>query len=591
MRTSATDGTDADRETEYAAVLRSMGGPSMTARHFIRVSAVLVALASLLIPVASGSAKTVVTALVDAPPAVEVRSLYTAEWGLPHPSGLAYFPEQRALLVTGTGDSGSSVLELTPLEEPIGNFLLPKISHPATMAFDVAGGRLAVLSDRNLIYVSASDLQQKLPQVHTFSVANLGLSNPQGATFDPATGALSILDANARTIVSVPMSGGLPGSPSRLILKQLAPVRLQGLAFNPADGLVYVAAPEQDLLYGLDGSGTIQKTYSLSSVEIEDLRAMVFAPSADPTDDPGTQHLFIADAGGSSSLGGVAEVSLDAPSVTAAAAAPQVQATIVQTIDMSRLNPPSPDPSGITYFPATDRLEISDSEVEEMSIFQGVNLYQLSRTGSLTDTGVTTAYSNEPTGLGFNPANQTLFVSDDNKRRVFLVQRGSDGRFGTADDRLVSSIDVTTFGLPVDAEGVEFETGTGHVFIVDGVGREVWRVNPGPNRIFGDQDDLVTHFDVGRYGARDPEGIGFDRARNTLLVLDNNTKSIYEVRKGGALVSIINVSAVTTRRMAGVTVAPGTNNPSVMNLWVVARGVDNNANPNENDGKLFELRR
>jgi hypothetical protein len=272
-------------------------------------------------------------------------------------------------------------------------------------------------------------------------------------------------------------------------------------------------------------------------------------------------------------------------------AAPRVQATIVQTIDMSQLNPPSPDPSGITYLPAKDRLVISDSEVDEMSIFRGVNLFQLSRNGSLTDTGVTTSYSNEPTGLGFNPANQTLFVSDDNKRRVFLIQRGPDGRFGTADDPRVGSIDVSTFGLPVDAEGVEFDTATGHVFIVDGVGREVWRVNPGQNRSFGNQDDVVTHFDVGRFGARNPEGIAYDRARNTLLVLDNNTKSIYEVRKSGALVSIIDVSAITARRMAGVTLAPGTDNPNAMNLWVVARGVDNNANPNENDGKLFELRR
>jgi hypothetical protein len=43
--------------------------------------------------------------------------------------------------------------------------------------------------------------------------------------------------------------------------------------------------------------------------------------------------------------------------------------------------------------------------------------------------------------------------------------------------------------------------------------------------------------------------------------------------------------------MAGVTLAPGTNNPNAMNLWVVVRGVDNNVNPNENDGKLIELRR
>ena len=35
----------------------------------------------------------------------------------------------------------------------------------------------------------------------------------------------------------------------------------------------------------------------------------------------------------------------------------------------------SPDPAGIAYLPAQDRLLISDSEVNEMPLFQGFNLY------------------------------------------------------------------------------------------------------------------------------------------------------------------------------------------------------------------------
>jgi hypothetical protein len=325
-------------------------------------------------------------------------------------------------------------------------------------------------------------------------------------------------------------------------------------------------------------------------------------PVVEAVDQGVVEQLFISDAPVSSTLADVSEVLLtDArtargsePITTAeVTTAATEEGTLVRIIHTSRFSPSSPDPAGITYFPATDRLVISDSEVDEMAIFRGVNLWQVTRTGTVTDTGATFPHppnAKEPTGLGFKPADGTLFVSDDNRRRVFLIRPGADGRYGTSDDRQVGSIDVTTFGLPVDAEGVEFDTRSGHVFIADGVGREVWRVNPGPNRTFGNADDVVTHFDVGRYGALDPEGIGHVAARSNLVILDDPSETVYEVTKSGGLVRTIDISGVPgVRRPAGITLAPGTNNPTRMNLWIVDRVVDNNANPNENDGRLYEI--
>src|SRR5688572_30838091 len=137
--------------------------------------------------------------------------------------------------------------------------------------------------------------------------------------------------------------------------------------------------------------------------------------------------------------------------------------TLVQTIQMSQLSPASPDSAGLAYMPGPDRLMVADSEVDEMPIFQGVNLYQVTRTGSLADTGVTTAFSNEPVGLGFNPATNTLFVSDDQKDRIFLNQSGPDGRHGTSDDTR-TSISTSAFGS-LDPEGIEYDTSSGHIFV------------------------------------------------------------------------------------------------------------------------------
>ncbi|MEN8158602.1 MAG: hypothetical protein ABFS41_00875 [Myxococcota bacterium] len=54
--------------------------------------------------------------------------------------------------------------------------------------------------------------------------------------------------------------------------------------------------------------------------------------------------------------------------------------TIVQTIDTSLWSPPAPDPAGITYRPGSGDLLTCDSEVEEMTIFAGVNLWTNKRT-------------------------------------------------------------------------------------------------------------------------------------------------------------------------------------------------------------------
>ncbi|HKO75156.1 MAG TPA: hypothetical protein VJU01_07565, partial [Gaiellaceae bacterium] len=85
----------------------------------------------------------------------------------------------------------------------------------------------------------------------------------------------------------------------------------------------------------------------------------------------------------------------------AAAAIPTVTASTVQIIPTWQFTPSAPDPAGIVYFSSSDRFLISDSEVDEMTIYQGKNLYSATRTGSGVGTGTTFAFSKEPTGLSF----------------------------------------------------------------------------------------------------------------------------------------------------------------------------------------------
>ena len=547
-----------------------------------RLAVVVAALCLLLVQFALGHVAPIGADAGAPPPAGELRelrSIPTGELGAARPTGLAA-GEDGSLFVAYRSGPRTGLLHLSAAEDRLATLELPGLTDPTTLAFDPAHHRLAAFDRGDVIAVADADLRATRPATQRID-ADLRVGGPGGATFDPATGAWFVLDGQTRTILRVPMVDGRPRSASRIALTALGGHDLRGLALNPRDGLLYVASPDAGLVYAVDLSGEVKATYSAASLDVRDLRAMVFAASGDPTDNPAAVDLYMADAGDATAGGRVVEATLTARS---AVAATTVTPTLVQTLHVSQLNPPSPDPAGITYMPATDRLQVSDSEVEEMPIFQGVNLFQVTRGGQLLDTGVTTAYSREPTGLGFNPADGTLFISDDNAKKVFAVRPGADGRYGTADDPR-TAIDTAAFGSQ-DAEGTEFDPATGHVLIADGLAREVYDVDP-VNGVFGDGDDVTTHFDLEQYGVLDPEGIGVDTARNSIVVVDRAGKKVFEVTRAGALVRVIDLAPIVTKNPAGITVAPGSGGG--MNYWIVDRGVDNGVDPNENDGKVYEV--
>jgi putative Ig domain-containing protein len=148
---------------------------------------------------------------------------------------------------------------------------------------------------------------------------------------------------------------------------------------------------------------------------------------------------------------------------------------------------------------------------------------------------------------------------------------------------------MSTMPFSDDDEDVAYDSTSGDVYIVDGVAREVFGIDPGPNGTFGDSDDVWSNYDVEQYGAIDPEGIGYDAANDSLLVVDQQSHAIYELTPTGALLRIFNLRSAPTLAASDVVVAPGSIRPERSNFWVVDRGVDNNQVPTENDGRIYEL--
>ena len=269
-----------------------------------------------------------------------------------------------------------------------------------------------------------------------------------------------------------------------------------------------------------------------------------------------------------------------------------ILADLVQTVELGRLAPPSPDASGITYDDERDKFIIVDSEVEEGRFYRGVNMWTLTRRGVIGATGSTLKYSREPSGVALDPRTRRLFVSDDNNDQVFEVRAGRDSRLGTNDD-VRSQTDVRIFG-DKDTEDIAFDTSTGDLLLIDAKRGRIHRLGSGPNRRFDGVpphgDDTSCSIDISGLGATDVEGISYDARRGTIFLVSHRTAYIYEVTSDGRLVSLIDISEVYPSKAAGLALAPASSGDGSRSIYIVDRGVDNNKDATARDGTLYEFR-
>ncbi len=431
-------------------------------------------------------------------------------------------------------------------------------------------------------------------QVVNLDAADFGVVSAQGMTFDATAGRLFFLDKAASRIVQVDReprqgsgNGTAPGvgRTTEITVQDDLLADLQGLAFNPSDGHLYVMDAKGRWLYKLSESGRIVTAFELSEVALQHPQELLFAPSGDLTDDPDRMSLYVADST-VDGHGKIVELAFAEP-VRRPVLNQPLDATLVRTINTSQFDPPSPDPSGLAYISDEIRLEISDAEVEEMPIFEGVNVFEIDLLGNLSGTFNATEFSDEPTGAAYKPDGKRIIFADDSKDEIYELGAGGDGQYGTADD-ILTSFDTRAFDSH-DPEGIAYEGTQNRVFVVDGVNAEVYEVTPGPNGVLDGVDDVVYQFDTEALGVLDPEGIEFNPDRGTLYLVGEPEDIVAEVTTSGELVSLIDIAEADPRSPSGLAYGRRSDNPDFMSLYVVDRRVDNDTDPKENDGQLYEF--
>jgi hypothetical protein len=271
--------------------------------------------------------------------------------------------------------------------------------------------------------------------------------------------------------------------------------------------------------------------------------------------------------------------------LTAIVVAPiSAQATpqVVAEIDTSSWNRPSPDPSGITYLPGPDRFLVVDSEVDETPHWRRANAWLIGRDGAVQRTLNLTRLTSEPADVDVFA--RSVLISDDTEDEVLFVRRGRDRRLGTRDD-IVRRISTHVWGS-TDPEGLVRTRR--FLFVADGSESRrpaIYRINAGRDRRFGTSDDRVLEIDARGLGLADPEGITY--ARRSLYIVSRlgRNRGIVRTSLRGDLLETFDVAGSGLRRSAGIAVVRGTDGS--VEAWVTDRGVDNDTDPNENDGKIF----
>jgi len=532
-----------------------------------------------------------------------VRSIDLGPIGPLDGAGLAYLGSSERFLVfrRGPGRSASGELRsdsFSPRGARTGSGRLAvNAGNPVNAAFDRRTGQVLFFSSdsRSLWGLRADQHGNLAPEtLRPYDIASLALNDPLGLATDPE-GRMYIFDRRPPRLIQAEFVGGLG-----VHLRSVAPLPPGGvsefldIAYDPASGHLFALAAGAPRLVEMTVSGRSIAAYDLSAFLRGTPRSLAFAPSGDATDEASEQSLYVVEVTerrpSGPAEGRITELSLANMSASGDPPA-TVIADLVRTIHTCQFSPPSPDPAGIAYHPPTNRLLIADCEVDEMDLFEGFNVFEVDAAGTLVRTGSTTSFSNEPTGIAYDPGTRRFFISDDDTERIYLLDPGADGLPFTVDDS-VTSFRVDPVGSQ-DPEDVAFDSWRGALFWVDGLNNEVYRAEPGPNGLFDGPppggDDLVTSFDTEAFGVLDPEGICFNTDNGHLFIVGFRRYRIAETDGEGRLLRVIDASATGAEASAGLAYAPSSILPGTMDLYLAARGADNGEDPSENDGEVYEL--
>ena len=231
----------------------------------------------------------------------------------------------------------------------------------------------------------------------------------------------------------------------------------------------------------------------------------------------------------------------------------------------------STDPTDIAYNPATGRYFIVDSEVDESPFYARINLFEVNGDGSFRQGYSLRGFTSEPTGIAV--WDQQLFISDDNLRRIFVVDSANPG---TA----VRSFSTLSFGA-TDPEDLSINPANGNLFVLSEPERKIFEIT---------QAGVLVSTTALPASLTNPEALAYDAANGLFYVSGKFSADIFAVSRDGLIIDILSVlrnysnPSGTRVDPKGLEIGPSSDG-SGTSLWVTDYGKDQVA-----DGRLMEIR-
>lgn len=257
---------------------------------------------------------------------------------------------------------------------------------------------------------------------------------------------------------------------------------------------------------------------------------------------------------------------------------------------------PSIDPAGVAYYAPTSSLLITDSEIDEDNVAAAwaivqANAFQASLSGDalLNKWDLTTPSlgSNiEPTGVVYCAFDTALYISTDQSPRGIYRYLLADGAL-----ELTDVLPIKDYAK--DAEDVTCDPATGRLYAISGSEQHVivfdYSRSSGLSHV-STVDLFQTAGD--RLGVpSDGEGITFDPKTRHLFIVSRSDKAIFEYTVDGLWIRTFSIAAFSNppiKKPAGLTIGAASADPSKESFYIVDRRWDNDSDPNERDGALYE---
>ncbi len=256
---------------------------------------------------------------------------------------------------------------------------------------------------------------------------------------------------------------------------------------------------------------------------------------------------------------------------------------------------PAIDPAGITFHGTLGGLLIADSEITEVAdVFEviGATHFLASPDGSGLVTawdfsvinGVEPEPNLESTGIAWCAFDDHVYVTNDDTK--MLYQYRMDG----PDFRVTDF--VSTAAMTRDPEGVTCDPKTGRIYVVGGTDTNIVVFSYADRFVFLESFDINATAGNPAGELPDIEGVAFDPVTRHLLVVSDPAGRIVEYGLGGVYVRHFELSALTPAPVApqGIAIGPSSNDPGQLSIYLADGGIDNDQDPDERDGAIYELR-